>query len=82
MTIHKSKGREFDGVILVLEDNPKAIWGKDSLATDDEIEELYLVAISRARSAFALIAFEDVYQNTASPMKRLLPPSLYNKLNC
>ena len=59
MTIHKSKGREFDGVVLVLEDNHKALWKKDGPASGPEIDDLYRVAISRARSAFALVAFED-----------------------
>jgi len=77
MTIHKSKGREFDGVILVLEDNQKAIWKGSSPAMNEEIEDLYRVAISRARSAFTLVAFEDVYKDAADPVKRLLPREMF-----
>ena len=73
MTIHKSKGREFDGVVLVLEDNHKALWKKDGPASGPEIDDLYRVAISRARSAFALVAFEDARKEAAEPVKRLLP---------
>jgi superfamily I DNA/RNA helicase len=72
MTIHKSKGREFDGVVLVLEDNHKAFWRKINSRLDTEIEELYRVAISRARSAFAIVAFEDARNEAAEPLKQFL----------
>lgn len=65
MTIHKLKGREFDGVVLVLEDNHKAFWRKINFRLVTEIEELYRVAISRARSALAIVAFEDAQKEAA-----------------
>lgn len=79
MTIHKSKGREFDGVILVLETSRKAIWRRDSNASDQEIEDLYRVAISRARSAFALVAFDDAWKDASEPVRRLLPEKLFHR---
>jgi len=79
MTIHKSKGREFDGVVLVLENSPKAIWRESGNASDEEIEDLYRVAISRARSAFALVAFEDAWEDAAEPVRRLLPKELFHR---
>ena len=71
MTIHKSKGREFDGVILVLEDDHSAIWKKSG--NIEEIEDLYRVAISRAKNALAIVAFDDAVNEAADPVKRLLP---------
>jgi ATP-dependent exoDNAse (exonuclease V) beta subunit len=81
MTIHKSKGREFDGVVLVLEDSRKAIWRREGRATEEEIEDLYRVALSRAKSMFALVAFEDAWRDAAAPVTRLLPrPSFYARV--
>lgn len=76
MTIHKAKGREFDGVILVLESNRKAIWQRNDIP-DEEIEDLYRVAVSRNRSAFSLVAFADSYPKATRPVKRLLPSDLF-----
>jgi DNA helicase-2/ATP-dependent DNA helicase PcrA len=75
MTIHKAKGREFDGVVLVLEDNGKQLWTNSD--DNEAVEDLYRVAISRARSAFALVAFKDAYQKAAPAVKRLLPEGLF-----
>jgi len=79
MTIHKSKGREFDGVVLVLEENPKALWKENSAVLGSEVEDVYRVAISRARSAFALIAFDDARQKAAEPVRRLLPSGVFDQ---
>ena len=78
MTIHKSKGREFDGVILVLEDNRKALWKRGSLASDSEVEDLYRVAISRAKYAFGLIAYKDSYGAARPAIQRMLPRALFD----
>ena len=78
MTIHKSKGREFDGVVLVLEDNYKAVWRANGPGSDEEVEELYRVGITRARSAFALIAFEDARKEARDVVKRLLPIGIWH----
>ncbi|MGP7978973.1 MAG: AAA family ATPase [Syntrophobacteraceae bacterium] len=72
MTIHKSKGREFDGVVLVLEDNHKALWKEGSQTSDKELDDLYRVAISRARHALWVIAYEDALQNAKPAIHRLL----------
>lgn len=76
MTIHKAKGREFDGVVLALEYNRKALWRK-SARKDEEVDDLYRVAITRARRAFAFVGFEDIRQEAASPVKKLLPVDLF-----
>jgi len=73
MTIHKSKGREFDGVVLVLEDNRKALWGNESNTSDTEIEDLYRVGISRARDAFSLTAYNNIYADAKPAVQKLLP---------
>jgi len=78
MTIHKSKGREFDGVVLVLEDNYKAVWRANSPGSDQEVEELYRVGITRARSAFVLVAFEDARREAKDVVRRLLPTVTWN----
>ncbi|MCK4824196.1 UvrD-helicase domain-containing protein, partial [bacterium] len=78
MTIHKAKGREFDGVVLVLEDNRKALWKKDSHTADSELEDIYRVAISRAKDAFGLIAYDDEFQNAKPAVQRLLPENLFS----
>lgn len=79
MTIHKSKGREFHGVVLVLEDNHKALWRNNGPGSDKEVEDLYRVAISRARSAFSLVAFEDARKEARDVVKRLLPAAIWKK---
>jgi DNA helicase-2/ATP-dependent DNA helicase PcrA len=77
MTIHKSKGREFDGVVLVLEDSHKAVWRKNGPGSNEEVEDIYRVAITRARSAFALVAFEDARKEAKDVVKRLLPTDIW-----
>lgn len=59
-------------MVLVLEDNHKAFWRKIDSRLDTEIEELYRVAISRARSALAIVAFEDARNEAAEPLKQFL----------
>jgi len=71
MTIHKSKGREFDGVVLVLEDK-NGVWKSKDKTKIDEIKELYNVAISRAKKAIAIVAFEDAINEASEPVKSLL----------
>lgn len=71
MTIHKSKGREFDGVVLALENDHTALWRSASV-TDAEIDDLYRVAISRAREAIIFVAFEDASALAKTPVKKLL----------
>ncbi len=71
MTIHKSKGREFDGVVLALENDHTALWRSASV-TDAEIDDLYRVAISRAREAIIVVAFEDASALAKTPVKKLL----------
>jgi DNA helicase-2/ATP-dependent DNA helicase PcrA len=73
MTIHKSKGREFDGVVLVLEDNRKALWRNESNTSDTELEDLYRVGISRARDAFGLTAYNNIYNDAKPAVQKLLP---------
>ena len=72
MTIHKSKGREFDGVILVLENNYGAIWKDKNRQKEEEIKDLYRVAISRAKKAISIVAFEDALNDASETTKRLL----------
>jgi hypothetical protein len=72
MTIHKAKGREFDGVVLLLENSRKALWRKSSRSRDADVEDLYRVAISRARYAVSLVAFEDAVGDAKEPVRRLL----------
>lgn len=71
MTIHKSKGREFDGVVLVLEDK-NGMWKSSTTTNTEEIKELYNVAISRAKKAITIVAFEDAINAASEPAKRLL----------
>ena len=78
MTIHKSKGREFDGVVLVLEDNLKAMWRKSSRCGASELEDIYRVAISRARYAFCLVAFNDARSDAHPAVQKLLPEKLFH----
>jgi hypothetical protein len=40
--------------------------------TDDEIDDLYRVAISRARDALIVVAFNDAYTRAKTPVKKLL----------
>lgn len=77
MTIHKAKGKEFDGVVLVLEDSPKAVWSRSELK-ECEIEDLYRVAITRAKTAFSLVAFQNSYSKATPPVKKILPPDLFS----
>lgn len=79
MTIHKSKGREFDGVIVVLEDNHKALWKKNSKILKDELIDLYRVAFSRARSAIAMIAYIDAI-NEIDPSLRFIFPTGFSPI--
>ena len=72
MTIHKAKGREFDGVVLVFEDNRNALWRSDSRTQDSELLDLYRVAISRARYALRVVAYEDAIENAKPAVHRLL----------
>lgn len=72
MTIHKAKGREFDVVVVVLEDNRKALWSAGSATPDAELADLYRVAISRPRNCLGLIAFEDAAKSAKGPVQRLL----------
>lgn len=56
LTIHQSKGREFDAVLLVLNDDSRlaatlAAWEQRSA---DEARRVYYVAITRARSLVAI----------------------------
>lgn len=78
MTIHKSKGREFDGVVLVLEDNRKALWRNESNTSDTELEDLYRVAISRARDAFGLTSYNDIYNDAKPSVQKLLPDGQFS----
>lgn len=72
MTIHKAKGREFDGVVLGLENNPTALWKNTSNVDDSEIKDLYRVAISRARDILSLVAYDDAIQEAKPSVKKLL----------
>lgn len=72
MTIHKSKGREFDAVVLALENDQTALWRCSNRTTDEEIDDLYRVAISRARDALMVVAFNDAHTLAKIPVKRLL----------
>lgn len=78
MTIHKAKGREFHGVVLVLESSHKALWRKDSHTPNQELEDLYRVAISRGRDAFGLVAYDDTFNDAKPPVQRLLPKNLFS----
>jgi len=71
MTIHKSKGREFDGVVLVFESN-FSVWKDKDPQKEKEIKELYNVAISRARKAISIVAFENAIGEASKPVKKLL----------
>ncbi|MBU3935791.1 AAA family ATPase, partial [Patescibacteria group bacterium] len=66
MTIHKSKGREFDAVVLALENDHTALWRNTNRLADEEIDDLYRVAISRARDALIVVAFSDALTLTKS----------------
>lgn len=72
MTIHKAKGREFDGVVLVLEDNQTALWRTSSRTSDPEAVDLYRVGISRARDFLALVAYNDIHGDMKQVLKGLL----------
>lgn len=72
MTIHKSKGREFDAVVLALENDHTALWRCSVHMTDEEIDDLYRVAISRARDVLIVVAFDDAYASAKAPVKKLL----------
>jgi DNA helicase-2/ATP-dependent DNA helicase PcrA len=78
MTIHKAKGREFDGVVLVLESGHKALWRKDSHTSNQELEDLYRVAISRGRDAFGLVAYDDIFSDAKPPVQTLLTKNLFS----
>ena len=78
MTIHKSKGREFDGVVLVLEDNMKALWRNESNALNTELEDLYRVGISRARHAFGLTAYNNIFDEAKPAVQKLLPDGYFS----
>jgi superfamily I DNA/RNA helicase len=78
MTIHKAKGREFDGVVLVLESGHKALWRKESHTSNQELEDLYRVAMSRGRDAFGLVAYDDTFRNAKPPVQKLLPKNLFS----
>lgn len=73
MTIHKSKGREFDGVILVLESSPTAAWRQSCGYPLDEVEDLYRVGITRARRALTVVAYSDGKEAAAASARRLFP---------
>lgn len=77
MTIHKAKGKEFDGVILVLENSRKALWSRNNL-NHDEIKDLYWVAISRAKKAISIVGYEDSYSKASMPVKDILPQDLFS----
>lgn len=79
MTIHKAKGREFDGVVLVLEDNHEAFWKASKRMDEEERLDLYRVAMTRARHAFALVAFEDACTDAAPVLRRLLPQPVFRQ---
>ncbi|HKZ41690.1 MAG TPA: 3'-5' exonuclease, partial [Candidatus Hodarchaeales archaeon] len=72
MTIHKAKGREFNGVVLVFEDNYKALWKAGSLTADAELVDLYRVAISRARDVIGIIAYNDTIDHVRVEVRKLL----------
>lgn len=72
MTIHKSKGREFDGVVLVLENDHTALWRASCGMTDEEIDDLYRVAISRARDALIVVSLNDPLSEAKLPVNKLL----------
>ena len=72
MTIHKSKGREFEGVVLAIEDDHTALWRASNHLADDDINDLYRVAISRARDALIIVAFDDALNVAKPPVYKLL----------
>jgi DNA helicase-2/ATP-dependent DNA helicase PcrA len=72
MTIHKAKGREFEGTVLVLEDDARALWRASSGIPERERQDLYRVALSRARSRVVVIAFEDAGEQIAGVLSRLV----------
>lgn len=72
MTIHKSKGREFDGVVLLLENDPRALWRASSPVPEREREDLYRVALSRARERLVVVAFGDARIEIAPRLSRLV----------
>jgi len=47
------------------------LWRSASV-TDAEIDDLYRVAISRAREAIIVVAFEDASALAKTPVKKLL----------
>lgn len=79
MTIHKAKGREFDGVVLVLEDEHGAPWKGDQ-NSDSDLFDLYYVAISRARHALMIVAKATAGREIRSCVRHLLPVSKFPTL--
>ena len=77
MTIHKAKGREFDGVVIVMEDSRKAMWKNDSKTSDSELNDLYCVGISRAKEALGLIGYNDIYNDAKPHVQKLLPTDIF-----
>lgn len=79
MTIHKAKGREFDGVVIVMEDSHKAMWRNNSNASDSELNDLYRVETSRAKEAFGLIGYNDIYHDAKPYVQKFLPTDIFKK---
>lgn len=71
MTIHKAKGREFDGAVLVLEDDRRALWRASSNIPETERVDLYRVGLSRARELLVVVAFDDSGGEIADSLARL-----------
>ena len=74
MTIHKAKGREFEGAVLLLEDDPTAHWRVSGSRDPDivAVTDLYRVATSRAREALEVVAFDDIAGDALPPVQTLL----------
>ncbi|RXE59650.1 ATP-dependent helicase [Acetivibrio mesophilus] len=70
-TIHKSKGAEFQSVLVYFEDNEdiKHLLNPDVKSADDDCR-LYYVALSRAKD-FLCIATDELSQMTIEDLKRL-----------
>jgi hypothetical protein len=79
MTIHKAKGREFDGVVLVMEDSRKAMWTNDSRTSDSELNDLYCVGISRAKNALGILGYNDMYNDAKTSVQKLLPRDIFKR---
>ena len=72
-TIHKTKGREFDTVFMLL--------AKEEEATDENIRKLY-VGITRARRALYIHTFTDIFNGIRmQDMVRVEDKNLYDHLN-